>query len=65
MPEVIQRYRCEECDWEGTEKEMDYADDSYIDEDGVEMETCSFTVCPKRGFWHFNGLTEDDGWIKI
>jgi len=65
MPEVIQRYRCEECDWEGTKKEMYRADDTYIDENGIKEYMWSATACPKCGFWHFNGLTEDDGWIKI
>jgi hypothetical protein len=50
---------------EGTKKEMYRADDTYIDENGIKEYMWSATACPKRGFWHFNGLTEDDGWIKI
>ena len=52
------RYKCPECGWHGTEREME-ADYAIIDEDGEEV--WSNWICPECKMWH-NG-TED--YVKV
>jgi len=49
----MQKYQCPECNWTGTETEMDADSFMYTDEQGnFEDEVWSNWICPQCATWH-------------
>ena len=48
----MQKYQCPECNWTGTENEMDADHFTYADEDGSWDEVWSNWICPQCATWH-------------
>lgn len=52
---VVERYKCNECKWEGFESELDYDSvETCFGDDKVEM-------CPKCGSYEVKKIAKDSG----